>query len=280
MLLSHAMREWLRVKESTVKHTTYDMLEGMSDRFLRRIGDCEVDSLTLEQLQAYVDRRAKSCAPSTVAQERGILRWFFTWCVERGAVEKNPAARLKSRKVPKTVPQIPTELEFLTIMRRIKNPVAAVAAGLAAETGLRRRTLLELQWKDIQGLYEEVSWLNIPGEKQKSGRTLRVPLSANAKEILRSLGKKSYLSEEGLVLQIPKSTLGAAWREARGSLPYRFHDLRKLFISRCRRRGVPIEVVQRLSDHADLRTCLEVYRHVGNDELVNAMESFNATDRG
>lgn len=45
----------------------------------------------------------------------------------------------------------------------------------------------------------------------------------------------------------------------------------KYFLTQLRRRGVSLEVAMRLSDHRDLKTVVEAYRAVSDDELLEAL---------
>ena len=45
------------------------------------------------------------------------------------------------------------------------------------------------------------------------------------------------------------------------------HDLRRSFVTRCRRKGIPMEVTMKLSDHRDLATVLKCYREIDSDEI-------------
>jgi integrase len=171
-------------------------------------------------------------------------------------------------RVQPAPPRVLSETEEALLRREA--PMINQFILLAVETGLRRRALLSLRWEylDLQA-----GKMRLPGELLKSGRELRVPLSQRAWDCLVEL-KKSSTSE--LVLPIPASTLGDAWRRACrvcGLTGLKIHDLRKTFLTRCRRRNVPLEVACALSDHRDYRVALGVYRLVDEEDLLRAVRA-------
>jgi integrase len=54
------------------------------------------------------------------------------------------------------------------------------------------------------------------------------------------------------------------------------HDLRRTFITRCRRAEIPMEITMALSDHKDVRTMLSVYRRVDECDTRQALARLEA----
>ena len=56
------------------------------------------------------------------------------------------------------------------------------------------------------------------------------------------------------------------------------HSLRHTFATRCIERGVSIKALQRLMGHANIATTLDIYVHVSDDFLRDAMQIFEMED--
>jgi integrase len=177
-------------------------------------------------------------------------------------------AEVRSVRVPTSPPRILEETEEALLLREAA-PALRGFIILAVETGLRRRALLSLKWEHVDLVSGR---LDLPGDLLKSGRRLRVPLSQRAWDTLLSIRAES---QETLVFPVPASTLGDWWRAAvrvTGLKGLRIHDLRKTFLTRCRRKGVALEVGMTLSDHHDVKTALRVYRQVDDADLLRAVD--------
>ena len=71
--------------------------------------------------------------------------------------------------------------------------------------------------------------------------------------------------------RVPVKVLKPAGRRI-GVEPLAWHDLRHTFCTLGRREGIPAEVMQRLMRHSDIRTTLEIYSHVTDDDAVRVIE--------
>ena len=52
------------------------------------------------------------------------------------------------------------------------------------------------------------------------------------------------------------------------------HDLRHTYATRCVERGIPYKSLQKLLGHASLKVTMDLYVHVSEDSLKNAVEVF------
>jgi site-specific recombinase XerD len=56
------------------------------------------------------------------------------------------------------------------------------------------------------------------------------------------------------------------------------HSLRHTFATRCIERGVSIKALQRIMGHANIATTLDIYVHVSDEFLQDAMQIFEMGD--
>ena len=198
-------------------------------------------------------------ARSTTDKDPAILKAFVNWCIALQLAVSNPVRRVKlfhennalalsdSRGIRRLI-------EAVRAMKARANkpsPYLEEKIVLAAHTGLRRGTLFDLQWDQID-LANSV--MQIP--RTKSGRPLSVPLNAAAKGTLEKLSKERepenpYVfphklgKNAGEPVHDVKNGLHAAL-ELAGIEGFTWHDLRHTFGSWLMMRGASLRSVAEL----------------------------------
>ena len=104
--------------------------------------------------------------------------------------------------------------------------------------------------------------------KTKSHRDRIVPVNPDVVDILLRL--KAQTLEQGGPFIGMGNNLGRMWarivQEAK-VLDVTIHDLRRTFVTRLVREGVPMPTVQKLAGHANVNTTLRYYTWISNDDL-------------
>jgi len=152
-------------------------------------------------------------------------------------------------------------------------------AVLAIETGLRKRELLELEWRHVHMARREIRL----GQDTKSGKPRTIPLTDRAYEVLsrQTTGPRARWvfwrrSKDGIKLYSDTSAfLRAAKRRAVEIEPsladLRWHDLRHTFGTRCASYGVNMEYLRRMMGHQSLEET-QKYTHADVDDLHMQMQ--------
>ncbi len=127
---------------------------------------------------------------------------------------------------------------------------------MAVDTGLRRGTLLKLQWKHMSGLTGN-GVLHVPAEIQKHREFQLIPMTNRVKNILiaRHPDGDHYKSEQFIFQGL--TGFESQWRKAKqlaGVKDLRWHDLRGEFASRISEAGVDVTIVSGLLGHKSLTT--------------------------
>jgi integrase len=132
------------------------------------------------RIQAKLKARGR-LKPATVNRKFAFLRRVLMIAVKDGKLNRNPVSGLKFfPEARRTRYFLAEELQHL---QAVMKPKDWAVVAFAIETGLRRGEQFGLKWAHVS---LETSTLTIP--LPKGGKTRHVPLSDNAKEILRSLG--------------------------------------------------------------------------------------------
>ena len=288
------------------------VLDGQIDLFVRALADerrsprstVETYGRTLRELAAFVDREKLPAdaralgtpalraflahlfpthASATLARKIATLRSFFRWLLRRGLTERNPAAGLRSPKVPRPLPR------FLTVDEAFRVVGApAEDAHRAPPLAARDAALLELLYG--AGLrVSEVAGLRL-GDVDRSARLVRV-LGKGQKERLAPYGGPCAIALDawlGARLGLVREPTDALWLGLRGTrltarqiqnVVRRYgalgagrgdlhpHALRHSCATHLLDAGADLRAIQELLGHASLATT-QRYTHVSVDRLM------------
>jgi site-specific recombinase XerD len=227
--------------------------------------------------------RARACARSTVARKLSMVRNFFRFCEDNGLIDTNPAAGVRSPKMPRHLPQVLTPDQIVALLESIGGPKPLELRDRALfeliySSGLRCQEVLDLNIRDV---HIESSEVRVKGK----GRKVRVvPVGEAALESLdrylregrRRLAGDSgsehvFLSRNGKPLSSSDVWRRLARRLAQADAPAGTtpHTLRHSFATHLLEGGADLRVIQELLGHSSLRTT-QVYTHTSAAHLRRA----------
>ncbi|MCC7046737.1 MAG: site-specific integrase [Alphaproteobacteria bacterium] len=236
--------------------------ENAADNLLRRLGKTVMlDSVDDAMVTRHVARRRAQVSDSSVNRELALLRSIMRmadrkWKVAVGQVDwslhrlAEPEGRERFLS--------PEEADRLMVAAA---PHLRPVIACALMTGLRRGNIIALDWRQVDlraGLITVGAKSRRPG-----GKRLVVPIAAPLLTILANMAPCA----EGRVFAgwkrpgrrgetMPLGDIKTAWRAAcaRAGLPgVRFHDLRHTAASWMIQAGVPLDVVQKILGHSDIK---------------------------
>lgn len=265
-------------------HTIARHIEPMlGDKRLDEITRCDVEALHRAM------RDAPFQANNTVMIVSGIFEAAFRWGVlDRQHV--NPAKGIRRYKERRrefflTPTQRATLEEVLTRGESIppgrRGAIRWATAGalrLLAHTGMRLSEILLLEWGNVDRRYK---CLRLPDSK--TGQKI-VPISDQALQILEDLEAHrvdgcDFVIYSRLRGPIHRTSLEDSWRRIRqraGLSKVRIHDLRHSAASDAINAGVPLEVIQRILGHADIRTT-QRYAHLARGVVAEGVARMGAS---
>jgi integrase len=229
---------------------------------LARVTPARVEAVKLQRVQ-------KVCR-TTVDNDLATLKAFFNWCIARNLAASNPVTRVKLFHEDNTRLRYLSREEYGRLLEAAKtvrtSPYLVEKIVLAVHTGLRRGSLFNLRWDQIDFANRV---MRIP--RTKSGRPLSVPLNATALSTLLALHEKR---DEGSPYVFPhrsgpnvgkpvmdiKNGFHAALELAEIQ-DFTWHDLRHTFASWLMMRGASLRSVADLLGHATIKMTMR-YAHL------------------
>ncbi len=217
------------------------------------LGDRDVDSLTPETLEVWwvAIRREKPAgiANKILVTVKSIFKKAEVW----GYVQKNPAVHLRRRRLSGGVGR--AALNATTTDQLIQNANSRLGPYLivARYTGARRRSLLDLQWRDIS-----FSERTIRFRATKNGDDQTLPLHPALERFLESRRAGAEPGAHVLSRYTPGG-LSRAFRrlcQRSGLGGYRFHDTRHAAASQLAGQGASLPEIQQFLGHRDLRSTM------------------------
>jgi integrase len=180
------------------------------------------------------------------------FRTFFSWCVDKDYLDRNPLAKVKNFKVPEHLPR------YLALDELVRLRTAAIGSGLEAfietaiQEGLRSEELIFLDWQDIDFNNDLVWAINKPDFITKSKKARSIPLFAGLKKILLEIRKP-----KGRCFKIVNLRDKFDAIKVSAKLPdINLKCLRHTFGAYCALAGVPLPLLKEWMGHTKIETTM------------------------
>jgi integrase/recombinase XerD len=253
---------------------------------------CELRAVSPATLRGYLDElRKNGLANRSIARQVTTLRTFFSYLLEQGEIEVNPADLLR---LPKIGSSLPTYLDARSTNRLLTTPPEG------AGTGLRDRAMLDLLYATGMRVSELISLRiadldELGGVVRVTGKGNKQRLVPVGREALRSVAR--YQAEQRPVLLHDRvspylfvtrrgtsMTRQGFWKLLRGygkdaGLISEFdrkgalspHVLRHTFATHLLEGGADLRSVQTMLGHSDIGTT-QIYTHVMRSRLRQTVD--------
>jgi integrase len=258
-------------RHKTVKYLLRSWPE-LSDRQPNRVTETECK----EWAARYVTDFSETLYNNTVDSLRHIL----DLAIERGLLNRNPAAEVSRVTVPPRKLELPSSEKFRAIIveiRKSNQPTNQGSADLVefmAYSGCRISEAIGVGWPDVDDQRGRI-WIG-PSKHDEKGRS--IPILEPMRDLLSRIKAtprffKSKTREQGgyvlSVIQCRRILTAACAKVKTTRITH--HDLRHLFATRCIESGVDIPTVSRWLGHRDGGAlAMKVYGHL-RDEHSQAM---------
>lgn len=218
----------------------------------------------IEDYKAY--RRKAGISARTVNYDLQIVRAFWNWMIDMDATSFNPA-KVKKLKEQEPVRASLSEATQQEVFSACLNANERLLVGLALSTGLRCKTLVELEKSDFD---LERGMLTVPPEKIKTGRALELPIMA---------------PELVLINELQEGNLWGAWAKTPDALSRRFtlilgrvgsslkglRTARRTVATTLLRNGADVRLVANVLGHRNISTTSKYLTPATSAEITSAM---------
>jgi integrase len=253
---------------------------------VRRWGARPMASITRRDVLDLLDEVVDRGSPVTANRLLSWTKTLFSWAVDRGVVDANPATGIKPPHKERPRDRTLTEDE----LRRVWGAFDLMGypfgdlGKLLVMTAQRRGEVAGMRWDRVD--LEAAVW-RLESTDTKAARAHEVPLAPQVVEILRRLPRferspllfpASRLSSDRPVSGFSKALRRAC--DLAGVGGWNWHDLRRSAATGMARLGVPPHVCERALNHSagkSLSQVAQVYnRHSYGDEVRRALEIWAA----
>jgi integrase len=238
---------------------------------LPEFGQTKLVNLTSEEVDR-LHRNITQHAPTRANRVLEVLRTALNLAKRWEWIDRNPADGFQRnpehpRENYLSMKQLNAVVEALV---RMPNQSAANAIRLLILTGARRGEVLGAEWEDFD--LNTGIW-NKPSSKTKQRRAHRIPLSAEALELLkvmRSVAVSDLLFPTANDTAMQDIKRPWEWlKKETGIGSMRIHDIRHTFASILVSSGQNLSVIGRLLGHSQAQTTAR-YSHLFDDPLRDA----------
>jgi site-specific recombinase XerD len=272
--LRHSLRHKIRSYENDEQR-----MKVLQQLFRGRLAEEITANEIKQKLEAEEERRG--WAPATFNNYRLLLSMTYRVAIDAEKVKSNPALGVKLRKLNNTVERWLSEDEEKKLRAALGSayPERICEFNLLYYSGLRLSDVYGRHGKHYQS--EGLNWSNVNFDlhlvtipRDKNGIVKHVPLSPEAEAALRVLGERSgykgrvMVDSEGSAIRTMGKWFWSTLRLA-AIKSFRRHDLRHNLGSLLVQNGVPLQKVQKVLGHKDLKSTLR-YAHLSNADGIQA----------
>lgn len=112
----------------------YKLQSGLLIRFFN---DVQLDTITSNQLKAYLAKSSEVLKPASLAHRIRFMKSLFRWSHEEEHFPKNPTAKIKEPKTGKRIPKFLTEMEIEHLREACCSPLEKALFEFMFSTGCR-----------------------------------------------------------------------------------------------------------------------------------------------
>lgn len=307
--VSDVIDEWLAIRQSELKESTYLKQKHIVDLFVRGFSSKHLEKISSLELQRYL-LADKKWSNGYRTLSKVILSLFFTYCLKVGYLSENPMDRVVLPKYQKTHNDLQKSRDkflskedmkiYLTYLKEYgSNHKVNLLIEFLYLTGLRSGEALGLMWESVdmkektiaikQTLHHRSNNENyyLTSPKTLSGyRTVSV--NSRVVDILEELngikGKTSFIFEtdKGYPFHLNylnvylKKTFKKSSIHKSEQFKMSSHVLRHSHISLLVEMNIPIRLIMDRVGHSDEKTTMKIYTHVTQtmqDNLAHQLES-------
>jgi integrase len=270
------------IKSQTVSKGTVEVRINASKHFLPIFKTKNIQAIIQSDIKDYqlkrkleilsmpknIGKRESEISFRTANIGTNTLYNFFSFCIEKGLIEKNPAAGVKKLNELSRLKTLSDE-DIDKLIAGATNKLTMDLITFLIYTGCRKGEALNLKWENVD-LSNDV--IAIKGTKTKYDRY--IPVSRPLKELLKGIEKRQdclyVFNKNGAKLGDFKRSFHTALKNA-GLKDMHIHDLRHVFASKMVMNGTSLYITGELLGHRTTQMTKR-YSHLVPETLKKAVD--------
>lgn len=280
--------EWWEGHEGKLSPNTVCGYRTAKNRAVDAFGSQEVDSVTPQDVAAYLERFAKQgYSQKVISNSRSVLNMIFNHAFVCGDIRQNPCAGVPMPKGKKRRPRKPAPKEDIDMIEATKTEsLFARMSYFMAYTGCRRGEAVALQQKDIDRAaatahickavaYSDTRKPILKTPKTEAGDRY-VDLLDNVLEILPQYDDDEtfIFFPDGLPTKTQLETGLKKYQTAHG-LKSTAHQLRHSYASLLHSAGVDVKDAQVQLGHSTVAMTQDIYTHLEEEHRREVKKQVN-----
>ena len=275
---------WSETNHSPSHHVAQESI--LRTQILPHFGEHQLGDITTKMMEDFVtlrrrskSRRGNKVKAATVNRAIACLKILFRKAQEWDMLERSPAGGVKMLKETPNPPRLLEPQEVSSLIETMPDHQRALVM-CVVYAGLRRSELFQLRWTDVDFRGLEINVVSREGQRTKSGKSRRIPMSPILAEALRRHPRhltSPYVfcnPKKGQPYDNIDKSLGSAASRAGIEDGVKLHQLRHCFLSYSQMQGVDPRTAQKWAGHSSLATTLK-YLHVSPDHEKAAIGRLN-----
>ena len=253
-----------RHQKSRVRSTTFERLGSILDTLKAHL-PARAKAITKRTVAEYIEARAETVKPGTVAKEMSVLKHCLRLAVEWGELNQNPAAGARLPQLPPGKTRYLTPGELKAALESAPDWLRAPMA-FAVCTGVRRGEMLSLRWMDV-----DMKNRRLYLRETKNGNLRILPIPESALTVLHSLPESA--PGDAVFAGVDPAFLSVYTKRVfkrLGISDAGFHTLRHTAASWLVMEGVGLYTVGQLLGHKTPRMT-QRYAHLSPDYMAGAV---------
>lgn len=245
---------------------------------LPRFGNRKASDIKRREVIDCLEAIKARGAPVLANRTLEIIRRIYNWGIGQEIIEANPCTRIEPPGAKVSRDRVLNDDEIRAIWVTLDQRPLSIAARfrLMFLTAQRPGEVRHLRWQDVD---RAAGWWTVPGESTKNRLTHRVPLSAQALEVLDQLGRSG--GDEWVfpspTISGPIRSNAKALKRIREASEVQFwaHDIRRTVASRLTGDlGVSRLTVSKILNHVETGITATYDRHSYDQEKRHALEAW------
>lgn len=265
VLFDEVAQDFLELQKLHIKGGSYLSYRAKAQHLSHFIGKKELKAITLKDLNDMIKTLSENKAPKTINSILDFAKGVFSFAKKEYGIENKAIDDVKRFKINNNRERFLSLVEIKKLEDSVQNDEALkIFVSLALSTGARLMGIINITKKDIDLEKNEVI-INDFKNNSKYIAFLNNKTKSIIKKRIEHIGDDERVVPKGrrLIVEALRPILNNLFNEGVADRKQKvvIHTLRHTFASHLAIKGVPIQIIQKLLNHKDIKMTMR-YAHL------------------